>query len=160
MGRLGRGIVLGVSLWMMPDGLLAASDAANTSAEEESRNELGWFLGAAFSEGESAASIGIDYERRLSRRFGVGGLAEYTGGDFRDGILGVPFTWHVRRELKVYAAAGMEFDRGGEDFFLIRLGAGYGFDLGKGLEVAPAVNIDFTSEETTLVLGASLAWGF
>jgi hypothetical protein len=59
---------------------------------EEGRHELGVFLGITDKKSDTGFSVGLDYEYRLSRMFGIGGLLEYTGSDFRDGIVAVPFT--------------------------------------------------------------------
>ncbi|MCK5405927.1 MAG: hypothetical protein KAJ37_00675 [Candidatus Krumholzibacteria bacterium] len=128
---------------------------------EEGRNELGLFLGAADSEGEWGASVGLDYEYRLSRLFGIGGLLEYTGADFRDGVAAVPFYLHPWKELKLVAAPGVNVkpaERIGRG--LVRIGAEYGFDVRRGFEIAPAVYVDFTSEDVTIVFGAAIARSF
>ena len=127
---------------------------------EEGQNELGLFLGETRRDGEGGFSVGLDYERRLSRRIGIGGVLEHTGGDLRDGIAGVPVCWHPWRELKILIAPGVEFSQDESDEFLVRLGAEYGFDVGKGFEIAPALNFDRTSGETSVVYGVSLAKSF
>jgi len=44
--------------------------------------------------------------------------------------------------------------------FLFRIGAEYGFAIGKGFEIAPALNFDFTDEETAVVYGLGFAKKF
>jgi len=128
---------------------------------EEGRNDLGLFLGVTDSDGENGFSVGLDYERRLSRGFGIGGVIEYTGNDYRDGIVAASFNWHAWKELKLLAAPGVEVNRAdGSDAFLFRIGAEYGFAIGKGFEIAPALNFDFTSDETSVVYGLSFARKF
>ena len=128
---------------------------------EEGRNTLALYLGGAHSGGDNGFSVGLDYERRLNRRFGVGGVAEVTAGDFRAGIIALPLSWHPSKNLKLLVAPGVEVtpeDHSGE--LLVRLGGEYGFALGKGFEVAPALVFDFTREETTVVYGVNLARRF
>jgi len=128
---------------------------------EKGRHELGLFLGVADQEGDTGISVGLDYEYRLSRRFGIGGLLEFTGADFRDGVAGVPFYWHPWRELKLLAAPGVNIepaDREGE--FLVRVGAEYGFGIRRGFEIAPALNFDIASDDVTVVAGAAIARSF
>jgi hypothetical protein len=43
---------------------------------------------------------------------------------------------------------------------LARIGVEYGFGAGRGWEVAPALNLDFASDQTTVNLGVSLARKF
>jgi hypothetical protein len=139
----------------------AAEEQQDPEWAEEGRNELALFLGGARSGDENGFSVGLDYERRLNRRFGIGGVAESTGGDFRDGIVGIPLCWHPWKELKLLAAPGVEFAPSERsDEFLVRFGGEYGFDIGKGFEIAPSLYFDFTREERTVVLGASFAKRF
>ena len=127
----------------------------------EGRNELGPYLGFASASGDHGLSVGLDYERRLTRLFGVGVVLEYTDGDFRDGLAAISFDWHVWKELKIFAAPGIEVEReDGSSGALLRLGVDYGFPIAPRLEIVPAAAIDFSDENTTVVLGAVLAWKF
>ena len=158
-------VCLCVLLALAPKPIRAADDeAAQGEAEEwaeEGFNDLSLFLGVTSADGENGFSVGLDYERRLSRGFGIGGVIEYTGSDFRDGIAAVSFNWHPWKELKVLAAPGVEVERAdGSDAFLFRIGAEYGIAIGRGFEVAPALNFDFTSDDTAVVYGVSFAKSF
>jgi len=137
-------------------------DSANSSRPEwaeDGWNHLALFVGITDGGGDTGPSLGVDYERRLTRLFGIGGTLEYTGSDLRDGLAAVSFNWHVWKELKVLAAPGVEIeDRSGS--FLLRLAVEYGFDIGKGWEAAPALSFDFTSEETAIVIGAGFGKSF
>jgi hypothetical protein len=82
------------------------------------------------------------------------------GADFRDGVIAVSFDWHVWRELKLFVAPGTEVDKDDESSFLVRVGIEYGFDLGKKWEVAPSLNLDFTSDEDPIVIGAGFGRTF
>ena len=128
---------------------------------EEGRHELGLFLGVTDKEGETGISVGLDYEYRLNRLFGIGGVAEYTGADFREGLLGVPFYWHAWKELKLVAAPAVEIEpaeRSG--WFVVRVGGEYGFPLRSGIEIAPALYFDVSSEDVAVVVGATVATSF
>ena len=153
-----------LALALAPQPIRAAGDesAQGKTKEwaEEGRNDLSLFIGVTRAGGESGLGLGLDYERRLSRRFGIGGVIEYTGGDIREGIAAVSLNWHAWKELKLFAAPGVvEFDDGSFGV-LFRVGADYGFALGKGFEVAPALNVDFTSDETAIVVGLGFAKKF
>ena len=126
---------------------------------EEGRNEIGIYLGVTESGGDEGFSVGIDYERRLSLRFGVGGVVEHTGADFRENILAVSFIWHPWKELKLFAAPGLEIEDG-ETGALLRLGLEYGFSIGKGFEISPGVAFDFTEGEDATIIGAVVSKKF
>lgn len=128
---------------------------------EEGRNDLGLFLGVTHARDGNGFSAGLDYERRLNRRFGIGGTIEYTGNDFREGIAVVSFNWHPWKELKLLVAPGIQVqvqDDSGN--YLLRLGGEYGFGIGKGFEIAPALNFDFNREEIVTVFGLVFAKRF
>jgi hypothetical protein len=128
---------------------------------EEGRQELCLFLGISSKESEAGFSVGLDYEYRLSRLFGIGALAEYTGADFRDGLLGVTFTWHAWQELKLVGAPSVEIDPAERsDAFVFRLGGEYAIPVRSGIEIAPALYFDISSEDLTVVAGAGVAKGF
>jgi hypothetical protein len=47
-----------------------------------------------------------------------------------------------------------------EGNFLVRIGASYGFSAGSRFEIAPALYLDFTSEDVAIVAGATFARKF
>ena len=162
---IGCFVCLCVLLPLAPQPIRAAGDeSAQGKGEEwaeEGRNDLALFLGVTDSDGDKGFSVGLDYERRLSHRFGIGGVIEYTGNDYRYGLVAASFNWHAWKELKLLAAPGMEIDRSNDrGRFLLRIGAEYGFAIGKGFEIAPALNFDLTSDETSVVYGLSFARKF
>jgi hypothetical protein len=67
-----------------------AGAAGEPGQEPESRNEVAFFMGVTDDDQETAFSLGLDYECRLKRRLGVGGLVDWASGDLRSGVLGVP----------------------------------------------------------------------
>jgi hypothetical protein len=162
---VGYFVCLCALLALAPQPIRAAGDeSAQDKGEEwaeDGRNDLSLFLGVTDSDGDKGFSVGLDYERRFSRGFGIGGVIEYTGNDYRDGVVAASFNWHAWKELKLLAAPGMEIDRANDrGRFLLRIGAEYGFAIGKGFEIAPALNFDFTSDENSVVYGLSFARTF
>ena len=112
-----------------------------------------------FVEDDEEGTIGLDYEYRLSKRWGVGALVDYAGGDFRTWVWGVAGVWHATRGLKLFVAPGVEH-RGGEgEDFLTRLGIMYDFEVGN-FTIAPAFNVDIVGREETLVYGVNIGHGF
>lgn len=45
----------------------------------------------------NSATLPMEYERRISQRFGIGGLAERTWGDLDFWMYPLPFTIHAER---------------------------------------------------------------
>ncbi len=127
---------------------------------EDGRNELALFIGATFVESGTGFSLGLDYEYRFIRQFGLGVTIEYTEPPNRDGVAAVSFNWHAWKELKVFVATGAEISTDEGNVFLVRLGVEYGFDIGKGWEIAPALNFDVTSDEGAIVAGVSFGKRF
>jgi hypothetical protein len=142
-------------------GMGAGTVLAEEEAGEEGQNKLGLFLGGAHNSEKDGFSVGLDYEYRVNRRFGIGGMVEYSGGDFGEWIAGLPVCWHPWRELKLYVAPGVNYDPShGDTYFLVRVGADYGFSLGRGFEIAPSLNFETTSEENAMIYGICLSKRF
>ncbi len=147
-------------------------------------NEISGFVGLTDEKGHDPEfTLGLDYERRLSLHWGVGGLIDYAGGDLRNTLFAVPVFWHPTRDWKIIAAPGIEFHSGrgstahgeggtgksegsqgeadeDETYFLFRLGTTYHFHLTENWDVAPALFIDFVNGERVWVygLGFSREW--
>ena len=130
---------------------VVAQDAENAEGEAFEANSIEVFLGATFDDGDSEASFGMSYERRLNESFGIGGMVEYTNG--REWVFAVPFTIHITEPWKVVLAAGIEHEEG-DNTFLTRVGTAYEFKF-DGWSLAPEVNVDFVDGEVKTVLGVS-----
>ena len=132
------------------------------AAEEFALNGIEIFMGATLNHGDSNASFGASYERRLGESFGIGALVEYTDGD--EWVYAVPFSWHVTESWKLLVAAGVEHEDGegeepSEDTYLTRIGTSYEFKFA-GWSLAPEVNVDFVDGDESTVLGVSIGWEF
>jgi len=128
---------------------------------EDGRNELAIFFGATDVAGDAGGSLGLDYEYRFAKLFGLGATLEWTAADLREWLAAVSFNFHVWKELKVIAAPGVEIEtEDGSDSFVVRFGVEYGFDIGKKWEAAPSVNFDFTDEDTAIVIGVGFGRHF
>ena len=131
---------------------------------ERHKHHLGLFLGGAtkfekHEDDESGFSIGLDYEYRFTRRWGVGGLLEgVLTADHRDLAFAVPLSFHPVDPLKLSAGPGFETD-GDHTEFMFRFSLAYGFEVRK-YTLSPEVAVDLTEEAETLVFGFSIGRGF
>ena len=86
---------------------------------EHHANHVALFAGASTLTGETpeggsgtAFTLGLDYERRLSRWFGLGLLTDFVlGGTGRAALLGVPLLVHPVGGLGLTLAPGVEFEK-------------------------------------------------
>ena len=138
--------------------LITASLAPAAQAGEEGykRNGFELFAGATFNHSETDASFGLTYERRITEKFGIGGLVEYTNG--REWVYAVQFSWRITDPWKVVVAPGWEHEEG-ENTYLTRVGTSYEFKIGE-MTLAPEINFDFVDGDTAFVAGVSLGWAF
>ncbi|UCH83508.1 MAG: hypothetical protein JSW50_13775 [Candidatus Latescibacterota bacterium] len=137
-------------------------DAETGERAEEGRHEAGLFVGITSEAAETGLSIGLAYEFRIDSRFGIGGVGEATGADFREGILAAAFYWHPwQGELKFIGAPGIVFKPKDKDAgFVFRLGGEYGIAFKPMWKIAPGLYIDFTSDDTAVVIGATIVRSF
>lgn len=100
-------------------------------------------------------TVGLDYEYRLSHKWGVGGFAEGISGLDRSFAVGAQGYWHVAGELVLVAGPGAE--RRHEEWEpIVRVGGFYEFPLGAGWMIAPAIFYDITPEQDIFIYGVNL----
>jgi hypothetical protein len=114
---------------------------------------------AVVVEDEEAFTLGLDYEYRLNRRWGVGALIDFAGGDFRSWVAGMPVFLHPGRGWKLLLAPGVEDKEDEDGEFLVRVGVLYDFEVGR-FTIAPALQVDFVDDEEVLVYGVNIGKGF
>ena len=121
---------------------------------------------------------GLDYKRKIARRWAVGLLFDYAGGELRNSLLAPSVSfWPGIGGLQLLAAAGIEFHEGrnggghggtrsGDEadaeatYFLFRVGLAYDIHLAERFGLAPGVNLDFVNGEEVWVYGLTLTCGF
>jgi hypothetical protein len=103
--------------------LATAEEPASTADKEavDFRNKVSLFGGMTQDGSDHGASVGLEYEYRLGPYLGIGGLAEYAGGDFDSWVLGVPFFIHPYAGWIAWLAPGAELEDGDTNF-LFRAG--------------------------------------
>lgn len=139
----------------------AAEDSpAGTSEDAGGGQRLSMFVGNTQDGSENGLSVGLEYEYRWTRKFGVGALAEYAGGDFDSWVVGIPFFIHPHAGWFIRLAPGLEHEDS-ENSFLFRAGVGYDFEIMPRWSLAPEFNVDFVEGgDDKLVYGLSLSREF
>jgi hypothetical protein len=120
-------------------------------------NMLGVFVGVTDEGREEAITMGVEYERRLNKSFGIGLFAEYIFGDADFWVYGVPFTYHIR-QWTLYIGPGVEDGKHGSEYFT-RIGGQYSFEAGSW-EISPQMNLDLVDGNEVWVLGVVIGKGF
>ncbi len=117
---------------------------------------------------------GLEYEHMLGERWGIGGMLDYAGGNFRNLLVMVPVFYHATHRWKFVVAPGMEFHNGrglirehghvvndkDERYFVVRLGVAYGIPLWQSFSVQPTVNLDLVEGEKVWVYGVNLVYAW
>ena len=139
--------------------------------EVELRHVVSLFLGITDEKGHDPEfTEGLEYAYRVAPSWGVGVLLEHAGGDLRNSVLVVPFYWFPHAGWVFLAGPGIEFHNGrdtippGEDeddeFFVLKIGGGYEFELGKRFMLVPTYNLDFVEGEQVSVYGVNFSIRF
>jgi hypothetical protein len=159
-------------------------EAEGHSGRPHHKNDIGIFLGLTDEHGHpNEPTLGLDYKRRVAKHWAIGGLFDYAGGDLRNMIVAASVTWWSDVGLTLTAAPGIEFHRGrssnegcgcagsakseeiGEAdkdarYFLLRLGAGWGFPIGQNYVIEPQVNLDLVEGEKVWVYGVNFIYAW
>jgi len=131
----------------------AASVMVGVTAEPADRGS-----GASFT-------LGVDYERRLTKFLGVGAFAEGAFGNTeREALLGVPLFVHAYAGLILTVAPLVEISQprneDAETEMGLRMGAAWEFPVGDRYAVLPKFSLDFIQSDVILVFGLSGALQF
>jgi hypothetical protein len=180
--RLALGIAIVAATTFPAVSLAQEHDAEGAEATEEfHKNHLSLFTGGTTesSDGKTGTSfsLGLDYERRLSRLVGLAGGGELVfGGEEREALVGLYFLLHVTEGLVLAAGPGLEFAKEGHTEADVegeqeesgtstqaglRVGIVYEFEVGHRYSIAPSIYTDFIDgKEPTFVWGLAFGVGF
>ena len=147
------------------------------AAEEEfPLNEIALFLGYTFERGEGGFTIGLDYAYWFNEHVGVGPFADFVFGEI-DAFAAGAGVW-IRpvphfADFAVYVAPGIDLaneeeekEEGGitrtwESAALLRLGAVYAIDMGRGFRLDPSFYIDVIfPDKAAYILGLTFGKEF
>ena len=130
--------------------------------DDAGRHHLSVIVGATIldeDESDSAFTLGLDYEYRVSERIGLGAVAERAFGPLDSTTLLATADIHLWRGLAIQTGPGVEFAEGATAF-VVRLGALYEFELGGGFTLSPQAHYDFSDAEDAVVLGVAVGHAF
>jgi len=157
-----RRILLAVftSLLIMTASGVCMAEEEKASGEEYRPHSIAVFIGNTHDEGENNFTIGVGYEYRINQLLGIGGLFESVRGEEREWLFLVPFIFHPYQGWLFTLAPGFERNRHTkENEFAFRVGAAYGFEIGRWA-IVPEFNIDFVGSREVPVFGVSFAYAF
>ena len=140
----------------------SAAAAQEGEEEAEGPHHLSIIAGATIideEDGESAFTLGLDYEYRVSELLGLGVVAEHAFGPIESTTLLAVADIHVWEGLAIQTGPGIEFVDD-EEAFVVRLGALYEFELGGGFTLSPQVHYDFSDAEDAVVLAVGFGRAF
>jgi len=121
----------------------------------EGISEISLFLGASSNSNETAFTIGVDYQYRISNVFGVGAILDHATGDLKSTLVAPALFLHVKN-LSFTVAPGAEFSED-ETTMVLRVGAEYEFELSR-FAIIPGVFYDTErNEEATWVYGVAFS---
>ena len=121
-------------------------------------NHIALFGGVTVHHGHSYPSLGLDYERYLSKQVGIVALGELINGPELQQVYGLGLGYHPIAPLKIALIPAMEFAHGHSEF-LLRLNSEYAFHVGHW-SVSPSVSVDYVAEEFVYVAGVAIGLGF
>ena len=161
MSVLRRAWTLAAAVAVMLPGVvtLAAAEEPDSAEAEAGRHYSSLFVGVTSEGGHSTGTIGLDYSYELLPWVYAGVLFDYAGGSRRSTFVAVGAYFRPTPRLVIVTAPGVEHIRG-ESEFAFRLGFAWDFEVGKKLLLAPAINFDFTQEETVVVWGLNIGRRF
>jgi hypothetical protein len=107
--------------------------------EPEGKSDISLFLGGSSNFDETAFTIGVDYQYRISRVFGVGAILDHAAGDIKSTLVAPALFLHVKK-LSFTVAPGAEFSDD-DTAMVLRVGAQYHFELSR-FSIIPAIFYD------------------
>ena len=125
-------------------------------------NHLAFVFAATDNTDDTAGTFGLEYEYRLSTRYGIGGVLEYAGGNVDATTLLAVVDVHLWRGLALQTGPGIEFldeEEGSEEEFVYRFGMMYEFHRGRAT-FAPQLHYDATPDKDSVVVGVAFGFSF
>ncbi len=156
---------------------------AEAEAHQIHRHHIGLFFGGTsnLKKEETDFTLGFEYEYRLSKkmaRWSIGLIGELIFAHKTEYLLVVPVILRVTDAFFIRVGPGVEWahhneenghgdihaaeaanGEGRETEFFVRVGIGYGFEVGK-FSITPTLDFDFFRSRTAIVWGIAIGKGF
>ncbi len=130
----------------------------------DAKHYPGVFVGMTNVDGETDLTLGVEYEYKLSKTIGFGGVVERTpdghGGDGVD-IWVASLFYHPSKEYRFGIGYGEERIGGTKVKYkdVVRLSAVYEYHM-ESVTIAPTLAVDFIDGEEAYVIGAAFLFPF
>jgi len=164
-----------ITVLLLPFRFFAQSENHETNLEGENHfhyNHIAVFIGASslFERDATYFTLGADYIRYFSpkSKFAAGIYTEAIFAHHTEWVFGAVLFYGLTEQLWIRTGPGIEIIQEelkhigkteSKTEFLIRIGSGYDFHIGR-FTVTPSVDIDFLRSTTTLVWGVNFGMGF
>jgi len=160
MRRLvGGSVVMAVILSILTTSRPMTAMTGEEAEDAEYPHRLELFLGGTQAEESLDLAVGLSYEYRLSRLFGLGAFLEYAKKEHDAWILAVPVYLHPYKGFRFLLAPGVEREVS-RNRFLFRAGVAYEIEI-RRWSIAPEFNVDLPDGgPTALVFGVSFGYAF
>jgi len=145
------------------DAMTTALDEFSPEAPLRYDDQVAIFGGATTIDGTSYGTVGIDYEHRFGRAWGLGVLADWVlgTGEGREVIVAPAVFFHPFDRIRIDFAPGVELiPEEDATEFMLRVGIDYDFEVGDHWVIAPNVNVDFVNDDFIPVCGIELGYLF
>jgi hypothetical protein len=151
--------------------VLVAAASATRAEEAESESELkrnhavifaGWTEGEVSEVGikqDPRFTLGLGYERRLSRLVGVGGVLEAVVDGDREALFLAPVFFHFGRAKLIAGPGAQRLRDPAETQFVARFAFEYDFAV-KSIVLTPMVALDLAAGDRFTVVGLDIGWEF
>ena len=140
---------------------LTALPQDHESAHEYHQHHLAVVGGFARHHGHDANFLGLEYEYRLSDKWGIGGYYEQTFNGFDLEALGLIGTYHPGGGWKLMGGIGGEGKLNSDKTkLLLRFSIGHDFHVGQ-TTITPLLAVDWIEDNSTATyLGVAVGFGF
>lgn len=111
---------------------------------------------------DNGFKLGLEYEYRLSRLFGIGGMLDFTGADFEIFAISAGADIYPVKDVPLFLGAGFGAKNEKADKWkpFFRTIAGYNFHVGK-FSLGPVVMYDiYNARKNVISFGVAFGLGF
>lgn len=139
-------------------GCVWAEDSAEYGHDFHSNTLFGFVGITGEDRRDHAPVLAIEYERRLTERWGISAGVEHAFGDADFTVFTVPLVFHSGN-WGFYGGPGFEKHEGHSNEFLVRFGVVYEFEVGNVI-LAPKFNIDLVDGDAVIIGGLAVGFPF